>query len=229
MIDKKLVVTLDINYDSRITDITFPYMHQYAKNIDADFKIISSRIFDNSYPISLEKFQLYDISEKYDWVIFFDADLLVNPDCFDLTKVIDRDMILVPGSLNAFEQFEPLNILGKYSISHHYPLFLSVFSFDSRDAFKYSDINPLEFTKHIKSDNKMISNYKKNRDHDIKNTWFLDELIYSFNVHRYKIPFASIKESFPNMNIGAHPLSMTNDEKISFLLQSKKILDSNYD
>lgn len=225
MTDKKLVVTLDINYDSRITDITFPYMRQYAKKIGADFKVIKFRIFNNSYPISLEKFQLYNISKDYDWVIFFDADLLINPDCFDLTNVVDHDMILVPESLDPFEQFEPLNILGKYNLTHHFPLFLSVFSRESRSAFEYSDINPLNFAKHIKSSSERLYHYKRKRDCDIEDVWFLDELIYSFNVCRYKIPYGSMKESFPNINICAHPLSMSNNEKIRFLLESKKILN----
>ena len=68
---KKLLVTLNINdYDKEITELTFPYMKEYAHNIGADFHIITERKFPN-FSITLEKFQLYEISEEYDKIIFF--------------------------------------------------------------------------------------------------------------------------------------------------------------
>lgn len=40
---KKVLVTLDIDYPKEITDITFPYMEKYAKNIGAEFLILKER------------------------------------------------------------------------------------------------------------------------------------------------------------------------------------------
>ena len=46
---KKLLV-LDIgDYDREITNITFPYMKQYAKNIGADFHVITQRKFPDFF------------------------------------------------------------------------------------------------------------------------------------------------------------------------------------
>ena len=42
---KKVLVTLDINYPKEITDLTFPCMKQYAKNIGAEFIILKEKGF----------------------------------------------------------------------------------------------------------------------------------------------------------------------------------------
>ena len=80
---KKLLVTLNINdFDKEITELTFPYMKEYAQNIGADFYIIKERKFLN-LPVMLEKFQIYDISKDYDWIIYLDADCIINPKAKD--------------------------------------------------------------------------------------------------------------------------------------------------
>lgn len=222
---KKLVVTLDIDYEPRITEITFPYMQQYSENIGADFKIINTRKYDHQYPVSLEKLQLYDISESYDWTIFLDADLLINPNCFDLTETIDNDMILVPEYLNPSDQFKPQNILNKYTISWHCPLFISVFSSQTRCVFNYPEVDPLELVQYINPKSKGHTHYENSKESTTEPQWFLDEFVYNLNIAKYKIATASIKESFPNMNIAAHIAAPT-EQKIQFLQQSAKQLES---
>ena len=94
---KKLLVTLNINnYDKDITNLTFPYMRQYAQNIGADFHIINERKFPN-FPLMIEEFQMYDYSSEYDWIIFLDADCLINP----------------KARINSLENFRSL--IGKFS------------------------------------------------------------------------------------------------------------------
>ena len=60
-------------------------MREYAKNIGADFHIIKEEVFLN-YPVMLEKFQIYEISKDYDWIIYLDADCLINPNSVRLNN-----------------------------------------------------------------------------------------------------------------------------------------------
>ena len=105
---KKLLVTLDINYNKNITDITHPYMKSYTNKIDADFKIITERKFPNQ-PVICEKFQVYDISKEYDWTILIDCDAIIHTNCPDVTEVYNKDVVI----FNAYDlyplRFKPNN------------------------------------------------------------------------------------------------------------------------
>jgi hypothetical protein len=88
---RKVVFTLNVNgYSPEITAITFPLMRYYAKKIGAEFRVIESRRFP-SWPIVYEKMQIYDFGRDYHWIIFFDADTLVHPECIDFTCFLDED------------------------------------------------------------------------------------------------------------------------------------------
>ena len=92
---KKLLVTLNISdYDKEIAELTFPYMREYAKNIGADFHIITERKFPD-FPLMLEEFQMYEFSQTYDWIIFLDGDCLINSKGIDLTTLVEKDRVLI--------------------------------------------------------------------------------------------------------------------------------------
>lgn len=222
---KKLVVTLDIAYEPRITEITFPYMKQYAHNIGADFHVIRTRKH-KQHPVSLEKMQLHSVSKSYDWTIFLDADLLINPECFDLTETVDADTILVPEHLDPSDQFKHKNILEKYTLCWHCPLFLSVFSKECRCAFEWPEVDPLELAKYINPKSAGHVHYENCKESATTSDWFLDEFVYNLNIAKYKIATASVKESFSEYNIAAH-IAAPVKQKIEFLQNAEKILRRN--
>ena len=90
---KKALVTLDINYNQEITNLTYPYMRKYAEKIGADFVIMNERKFPH-LSCNMEKFQLYEISANYDWTIFIDADALIHPNCPDVTEIYKKDCVI---------------------------------------------------------------------------------------------------------------------------------------
>lgn len=93
---KKIIFTLNIdNYEPKITELTYPLIQRYADKIGADFYVIKERKFPDM-PVTYEKFQIYDlaIEMKADWVIFFDSDVLVHPDLFDVTTIVSPDTVL---------------------------------------------------------------------------------------------------------------------------------------
>jgi hypothetical protein len=93
---KKLIAVLCTDdWQPEIRALTFPLMRYHAKKIGADFHVINSRKFPATYPLCYERFQLYEISKHYDWVIQLDADLLLHPDTPDFTRHIGKDTLLI--------------------------------------------------------------------------------------------------------------------------------------
>lgn len=217
--NRNVVVTLDINYDSRITDITFPYMMEYAKNIGADFLRITEKKFP-TLSISLEKFQLYDISQKYEWIIFLDADCLVNPKTINFTE-LDNDIVIVPSYNEVEDHFFDELILEKYNLDYYMPFFFLAFHTSQKNCvFPWE--NPKLFDKFINlSSNKPEFKYYKNvrKDLNINQTWFLDEFLMNLNIVKYGISTISLREDLKNINTVAHS-SGSIEEKISFLSES---------
>jgi hypothetical protein len=224
---KKLLVTLNIgDYDRDITSLTFPYMKQYAKNIGADFHIIIERKFPD-LDINLEKFQLYDICLDYDWIIFLDADCLINPKGTNLTKLVENDRIIISSYNNPKHHFYPKNIEGQYNLNYYAPFFFLVFHKNSKKCVKPYE-NPLGYCKYIniKSKNEEFLEYLSSKNMDknlISSSWFLDEFLFTLNLNRYNIKTASLQEDFPELNIISHT-SQSKELKINFLKNSIKKL-----
>ena len=222
---KKLLVTLNIgDYDKEITDLTFPYMREYAQNIGADFHIIKERKFPD-FPLMLEEFQMYDFSKTYDWIIFLDGDCLINPNGIDLTGLVEKDRVLIAKYNPPTHHFHPENIEEKYNLQYYAPFFFLVFHKNSRDCVKPYE-NPYDYYDHINlsSTHPEMKTYMNIRTHltekEIKDT-LIDEFLLTLNLHRYNIKTASLQEDFPELNIIAHT-SDARDIKIQHLKNSIK-------
>jgi len=98
---KATVFTLNLGreYDTDVTDLTYPLMKQWAHKIGADFYEITERKFPE-WPASYEKLQIYQLGQemKNEWNIFIDCDALINPDLMDMTQHIPRDTVAHNGS-----------------------------------------------------------------------------------------------------------------------------------
>jgi hypothetical protein len=89
---RKAVFTLSIdNYAPELTELTFPLMRHYARKIGADFVVIDKRKWPGWPPV-YEKLQIHELCQPYDWAIFFDADVLVHPNCIDFTNYLPDDV-----------------------------------------------------------------------------------------------------------------------------------------
>jgi hypothetical protein len=222
---KKLLVTLNIgDYDKEITELTFPYMREYAKNIGADFYIITERKFPD-FPLMLEEFQMYEFSETYDWIIFLDGDCLINPKGVDLTTLVEKDRVLIAKYNSPTHHFHPENIEGQYNFKYYAPFFFLVFHRNSRNCVKPYE-NPFDYYEHINlnSTHPEMKTYMEIRtnlnEKEIKDT-LIDEFLLTLNLHRYNIKTASLVEDFPELNIITH-ISNARDIKIQHLKNSIK-------
>lgn len=218
---KNLVVTLDINYPKEITDLTFPYMKKYAKNINADFNIILERKYPQ-FPIPMEKFQLYDLSMNYEWVIFLDADCLINPKTYNFTALFENDVVIVSQYINNLNCKQPLfqtkNIMGKYNIDIYYPFYFLAFHKSQNNVVK-PWCNPLQYKQQVN----ITQGMKKN---NIQQEWHLDEFLLAINIVKYGISTISVKDDLPHTIISHDGNYLTTKQKVHFLKQSVKTLQN---
>jgi len=195
---KKLLVTLDINYNKNITGITYPYMRSYANKIDADFKIITERKFEDQ-PVNIEKFQLYELSKDYDWTIFIDADALIHPNCPDVTEVYEKDTVI----FNSYDlyplRFKQNNYTRRDKRNIGASTWFNVFSDWTRHLWKpYT--NPTEYVNEIFPINKE-TNFGYSSHH------ILDDYLVSRNIAKYGLKVKTlIHDAYSSYPKDGHPL-----------------------
>ncbi|QLE56565.1 glycosyltransferase [Nostoc sp. TCL26-01] len=86
----KALVTLCTGDEFRLGQVTHPLLKAYADKIGADF-IVISEFKMNLGNYNFEKFQIYEMLEKYDRLIYIDTDIIVKPECPDLFKLVPED------------------------------------------------------------------------------------------------------------------------------------------
>ena len=89
--NKNLVLTIATGSDyEKISELTLSSIENYAHRIGADFKCIKE--FGTSSP-HWEKFQIYDLLNQYDRIIYLDTDLIVRDDCPSLFDIVPFDRL----------------------------------------------------------------------------------------------------------------------------------------
>ena len=88
---RKTIFTLNVNdYAPEVRAMTYPLLRYYARKIGAEFREITERKFP-AWPVVYEKLQIHELGKGSDWIIFFDADTLVHPECIDFTCFLDAE------------------------------------------------------------------------------------------------------------------------------------------
>ncbi len=91
--NSKALVTLAVgDFYTKMGAITHPLMKAYADRCGVDFIVIGERKVNKVYNLDerYEKFQLYDLIDNYDQIVFVDTDILVSPrtpSVFDIVPV----------------------------------------------------------------------------------------------------------------------------------------------
>jgi len=209
---KKALVTLDINYNQEITNLTYPYMRKYAEKIGADFVIMNERKFPHLSP-NMEKFQLYEISANYDWTIFIDADALIHPNCPDVTEIYKKDCVI----FNRYDyypfRFKHNNYVRRDGRNIAATTWISIFSDWTRHAWKPHE-NPEQFIDQI---NPM--DLEKNFGYEPKH--ILDDYLVSRNIAKYGIKVETFHQLVPQDGMNNywfnHQFCVTEEDKINLL------------
>lgn len=74
----------------KIGALTHASISSYASKIGAEFLIVNE--FSSSTP-HWEKFQIYNLLNKYERIIYFDSDIIIRDDCPDLFKIVPKNSI----------------------------------------------------------------------------------------------------------------------------------------
>ena len=75
--------------------ISLPIIKRYAKEIGCDFILIEEQteLSKQSGKIDWEKFQIYDLLNTYDRIIYTDLDIIIRKDCPSLFDVVPEDCV----------------------------------------------------------------------------------------------------------------------------------------
>jgi len=90
---KNLVLTIcQGGVYSKLAEFTHPTIKAYAEKIGADFLVISEKKLSTSTS-HWEKFQIFDLLNKYERIIYVDTDVLVREDCPNLFELVPKDKL----------------------------------------------------------------------------------------------------------------------------------------
>jgi len=89
---KKAIVTLNINV-SMLIHFSKPLFLLYATKVKADYVEINEPKIKHPIDPMLEKYQLYDLLDRYERIVFFDADILVQPRTPNLFDIVPSEKI----------------------------------------------------------------------------------------------------------------------------------------
>jgi len=120
---KKAVVTLGVHVPDLLL-ISEPLLRAYAQKVDADFIKIENKVMDKLiiYPFPcFEKFQMKDMLDNYERIIYLDADILVQKDTPNLFDIVPETE--VGGVYDNFKN-EPSEV---DSSNNYYEYFYSMF------------------------------------------------------------------------------------------------------
>ena len=180
----KRVYTLNINnYFPKLMEITIPLMKNYAKKIGAEFVEITERKFPN-WHIHYEKMQIYELGKDCEWNIFFDADVLVNPNMIDITT-LNKNCVYVKDGYSANIKF----LTNKYFFSDKRNQGISS-CFVATTDITHKIWEPLEYTPE-EATSKIITK-KENLDKGITSEFYQEELALSLNLAKYKYKFSGL-------------------------------------
>ncbi len=88
---KNLVLTVAVGdiYET-MSKMTHPTLQNYAKKIGADFLCINKCITSTPH---WEKFQIHNLLNQYERIIYFDTDILIRDDCPNLFDIVPKDQL----------------------------------------------------------------------------------------------------------------------------------------
>ncbi len=82
-----------------MANLTLPFLKYYANKIGADFIILNNVVINGTVP-HYEKFQLYDLLEIYDRILYIDIDVIVTEKCPNLFDIVPIDSFGIGYALN---------------------------------------------------------------------------------------------------------------------------------
>jgi hypothetical protein len=90
---RKLVLTIACgNLYQKIGSLTHPSIKSYAQKIGAEFLSINNKNISETTP-HWEKFQIYNLLDDYDRILYMDSDIIIRDDCPNLFDEVPEDKL----------------------------------------------------------------------------------------------------------------------------------------
>lgn len=192
---KKLIVTMCMNnWEPEITQLTFPLMKFHARKIGADFLLLDQRKYPK-LPLQLERFQIYDIANNYDWVIQLDADLLMHPDMPDLTQLVSKDTVLISKWDLLSKRFKTDRFFQRDGRHISVPGFFTITSDWCREFWKFPDDIDLETA--LDNTTPLVHEWGERK---VDKTHIVFDYLISRNVAQYGLKVKSFQDLFKELN-----------------------------
>jgi hypothetical protein len=86
--NNKAILTLNIGYD-KIGRYSLPLMHRYAEKFGYDLINITEKDDEYKRHIFFNKFQINNYKDKYEFILYLDSDILINPNSPNIIEYID--------------------------------------------------------------------------------------------------------------------------------------------
>ena len=178
------VFTLNINnYFPELMELTIPTMKNYAKKIGAEFIEITERKFPD-YHIHYEKLQIFELGKDSHFNIFFDGDIVVNPNMIDLSKQ-DPNFVYIKDGYSANTKFTQNRFF--YEDKRNQGISSC---FLATSNLTHNIWEPLELTG--KEISNRIFTAKENLDKGITSDFYQEEYVLSNNLAKYKYNFSGV-------------------------------------
>lgn len=187
------VVNID-NYFPELCELSIPTIHAYADKIGAKFSLITERLYSKLYPelpVTVEKLQAS--KSDADYVIIIDADMLIHPNFWDVTKIVPSHMLgsyMVYNASNLYEPHMYFDRFGEYrGIATNFLVVPKLWA-------------PVMFSTHVGEMRRLMGN--------VKRKFILDEYILSLNAAKYGAKLTGVM--MPNAE-GFRHINFTTDSK----------------
>ncbi len=222
---KKIVYTLDIDYYDGITKITRPSLVAWAKKIGAKLKIINKRKYPE-YPITYEKFQMYEMAKKNkaDWHIFVDSDAYIGNDFVDIVEMVPKTNVIVFKGGEGNTRFKMDDYMRRYNKFIDVGSWFFAFSDWTIDAFK-----PIHLQSGEPSVKQLIKNIfptalELNGPVSVQPSHLIDDYILCRNIAKYGLKLTILSKDFPDL---IHPVQHTCFDKVEAKENYMKLLEQN--
>lgn len=216
----KTIFQLDIdNYLPEVTAVTYPRVEQYAEKIGADVVRITKRKYPD-YPISYEKFQIYDLASS-EWNLFFDSDFLIHQEMFDLTEYVPKERVFINNDNLAVGRYAPDNYFRRDGRNTSVSTHMVMVSDWCMDAWKPTDLTREQVAANI---------YELPREKFTGDTsWRMDDYIFSRNIARYGLAIENVhsvyKRLFGHSNLEYYYHPQGECDKLSNIMDKVRYWD----
>jgi lipopolysaccharide biosynthesis glycosyltransferase len=184
------------------------FFKDYANKINADFLIISEKKYTPIHSPNLEKFQIYELFDIYDRILYCDSDILISPRTPDIFKIVPETHI---GAVYDCADNDELNRNRNKEIE--------------KAKRSLGDINWYEG--YINSGVICLSEQHRNVFEDAKQrkkleSIFCDQTLINYNIKKYGFPIFKLDKKFNAMQINGYTSQAVNQKNKQFPSRNKE-------